>query len=262
MSEEPRWLAEHRVAGVLHGRIGRARDRLVAEWCGVGRLEASRDGADARFVAEPGASPVEVDKVRRGSAALLLRHLEGHLGLHGAAVAMRGLAVGLVGPAEAGKSTLAAALCTAHGAELLADDAIALESGPSGDAILRLEREHWLDGGSRRALGLDTSGEPVKRPARAAACGTERAPLAALVHLAFDEVSQPELALLEGVDALACLLEQALRFVIDEPEAQRRELDSFVALIGRVPVFRLTRPRSFEFLPAGVALVAEVVKSR
>lgn len=259
MSDTVRWLAEHHLDGVLHGRVGRAGDELVAEWIAVATLRARRDGSDVRFVPTDGADPDTVEKIRQGSARVLLRHLGGELGLHGSAVALEGRCIGLFGCADAGKSTLAASLCVRRGAALLADDAIALDRTPEGFAVVPLETDHWLDRRSRKALGLEGAGED-KRPVRSGGSAAARVPLSALVHVTFAEGESPRLVPLAGVEAVAALLPQVVRFVVDDPELQRTELSAIAALVARVPMFRLERPRRLELLDATTAIVAELAK--
>src|SRR5262249_29234655 len=71
------WLAECTSDGDLAFRIGLTGDEVVAEWIGLVRLSARRDGSGARLDVLPGAVPEEVAKIERGSAQLLLRQLAG-----------------------------------------------------------------------------------------------------------------------------------------------------------------------------------------
>jgi hypothetical protein len=246
-----RWIAEHVEDGVLRGRVGRAGDDLVAEWTGVARLDVRRDGTNVRFTPAPGASPEDVGKIRDGAARALLHQMGGALALHGSAVGVDGRAVVFFAGSGAGKSTLAAGLCERAGAELLSDDVVVLERGESGFEVLPLERCHWLDAASRAALGLGTSraldhaGDraPDKEPVPAKAGSPSRAKLAALVHLSFGSPDEPSAARVDGVEAAALLLAQLVRFVVDEPELQRRELDEVARLVEEIPLWRLERPR-------------------
>jgi len=256
-----RWLAEHREDGVLNGRIGRAGDDLVAEWTGVARLEVRVDGTKVRFSPDPSADPVDVEKVRRGSARALLRHLDGALALHGSAVAVGGRAVGLFGDADAGKSTLAASLCLgATGGVLLADDTIALEMSEERFEVLSLEENHWLDAGSRAALGLGTDGDQ-KHPVRAR-CAVGNEPLVLLAHLVFAPVDAPRITVLSGVEAIAAVLPRVLRFIIDEPERQRKELETLAELVRLVPIVRLERPRRYDQLETTATMIAALSHPR
>lgn len=260
MKDELRWSASYVVGGVTLGRVGRQGEALIAEWVGVAELRARRDGSEVRFVPSPGAAPALVEKIRRGSAALLLRHLEGHIGLHGSAIAVDGRAVAFIGPGGAGKSTLAASVCALEGGELLADDAVALERGPRGFGVVPLERQHWLDAGARRALGLPPGADGGKQPTPAAQPALLTVPLAALVEPAFGDVAAPTLTPLAGTEALAALLPQVVRFIVDEPAAARAEVDALSELASRLPIMRLTRPRDFGLLASTAKLVATLAR--
>jgi hypothetical protein len=258
---EVRWLAEHVEDGVLNGRIGRAGNDLVAEWSGVATLHVARDGTNVRFVAMLGADPADVEKIRRGSARVLLRHLAGDLALHGAAIEIDGRAIVLVGAAGGGKSTLAARLCMSEHATLLADDALAVGRDTCGLSVMPFESEHWLDGASRAALGLDGVASPAKQPVRANASARPSASLAAIVRLAFADADAPALRRLAGVDAVAALLPQVLRLVVDEPALQRVELEMLGAITDAVPFFELARPRDLSLLGAAAQTIAELAVS-
>lgn len=254
-----RWIAEHHQDGVLLGRVGRVGPLLVAEWTGIARLSATREGELVSFEAEPTADPRHVEKIRCGSAELLLRHLRGRICLHGSSAALGDRAAVFIGSAGAGKSTLAAALCR-RGAALLGDDAVALEASPSGYTIPALERAHWLDAAACEALGAESCpravpGEKARIETRR---GVERARLVAIVDLVFDDRGS-SLVRLTGVEALAVLLSQVVRFVVDEPEASRREMDALAELVGRVPIYRLARTRDFGRIEEGTRLVLDTL---
>jgi hypothetical protein len=205
---------------------------------------------------------VAVEKVRRGSARLLLRQLEGRLALHGAAVAVEGNVGVLLGRSGQGKSTLAAALCQGGAAELFADDAVALDEGPGGYRITPFERDHWLDAYAREATGgggPPATSDEGKAPVRAARVGEATAPLRALVELAFTDVAEPRLVARGPMDAMASLVPQVVRFVLDEPEPHRRELEALADLVARVPSFRLERPRRLDRLARSRELVRQLL---
>ena len=153
------WLAETTEEGEVIARVGRESSKLVAEWPHIGRLTAERDGSEARFEAASNADPVQRTKIERGVVRLLLRSLEGKIGLHASAVGRDGRAIVLLGRPRDGKSTLAAALC-ARGMELLADDAAALDASPW--AVVPTEESHFLDEAARRVLSLDASNETLR----------------------------------------------------------------------------------------------------
>lgn len=248
MNDGIEWLADHEEDGEVCFRIGRRGPEVVAEWLGLALLVAHRDGSNVRLSFAEDADPRDVEKIRRGSAWLLERHLQGRISLHGSAVAVRGRAIVFLGRSGAGKSTAAAAAC-AKGAELLADDAVALDfDAPTQRWMVQpRERDHWLDHDARIALGRPSSGD-AKEPIRASRASQQPVPLALFVELAFGEGEEPKVSRLHGVGALASLVPQVARFILDEPGRQRRELDLLHAIVDTAPVFLLERPRRMERL--------------
>lgn len=250
---ETRWLAHHDVDGARAFRIGACGvDTLIAEWVGIGRLVTDRAGTSPRFEAEPDADPTALAKVRRGGAAMLVRQLRGGLAVHGASVCLEERGIVLTGESGAGKSTLAAWLVAQRGARLLSDDLTPIDAEASGCwHASPLETEHWLDGASVDVVtGTSGASADVKEAVPAMRLAASPAPLAAIVALEFVEASGQLLTRLDGIDALRIVLRQTVRFAIDEPERQRRELDTLLGLAGSVPFLRLTRPRDFSGLAA------------
>ena len=271
-----RWLAQHADNGDVSFRLGCDGDDVIAEWLGLARLVARRDGSTSRLEVVPGSDPRAVAKIERGSVRLLLRHLAGELALHGAAVARGSRAVVLLGRSGDGKSTLAAWLCTRRGAALLADDATAIDeiavpmpvSHGQGVVprwvVLPAEGDHWLDEAARFAVGLDlpahANGVRGKAPVAAARSDSGAAALHGFVALVFSDVPAPRCTRLRDVDAIATLVPQTVRFVLDDPAAQRRELDRLAALVETVPVYQLERSRDLAQLDATGALVDNVLR--
>jgi hypothetical protein len=253
----PEWLATTEQDGATLFRVGKERDDLVAEWVGMARLVASRDGARHELSFEDAVPDEERRKLARGTARLLLRQLSGELGLHGAAVELGGRAVVLVGGSGYGKSTLAAALC-ARGGRLLADDAVALATADGSVLVEPTEIDHWLDGDARHALGISTSPHPNKVPV-AATPAPSGVPVAAVVRLAWSaDGDAVELHERTGVDALASLLPHVVRMILDSPSHQRTELLRLEALVAAVPIGVLERPARFDLLDRAVDITAEL----
>jgi hypothetical protein len=258
-----RWLAAYGEGDETRFRIGVSGEHVVAEWVDVAVLAARRDGTDTslRFLGDVAEATRE--KIERGAARLLLHHLTGGLGLHGACVGRAGRAVILLGRSGAGKSSLAAALCR-RGLELFADDAVVLDVDPHGGLTVEpTERVHWLDEGARLALALPAS-LPVRGEKHAYEATPARSParVVAVLDLAFvrQEVSAPReetprLERLEGTEALAALVPQVGRFVLDDPHMQVRELEQLTAVLALAPLFRFNRPRSFGYMDAAASLV-------
>lgn len=254
----PTWLAEHLQDETACFRVGKIGPDVIAEWVGLATLVARRDGSNATLTFEPGADPREVEKVRKGSAWLLLRHLEGRLGLHGSAVSVGQSAVVFLGSSGRGKSTLAATMCR-RGAALLADDAVGIEHEDHGRwTVVPQEIDHWLDADARRALG-DVGPYDGKRPWRTERPAYAASPLGIIVDLAFVDDGPPRLVRQRGMGAVERVIPQVARLVLDEPERQKRELDVLHAIVDATPVYRLERARSFAQLERTAELVLELM---
>lgn len=256
------WLAEYRENGVVAFRVGSRAGEVIAEWIGIARLVARRDGSQFSLEPQPGADADELEKIEKGSAVLLLRHLQGKLAMHGAVVGLGGRAVALVGRSGQGKSTLAAALC-ADGTTLFADDAIALDPDADGSwLVMPTEVNHWLDAASRKVLGdPDADGWEGKWASRARAVAHGPARLAAVVELAFDdEVDAPALVRTTGIEAMASLVPQTIRFALDDEERHKEELGALSRLVTGTPIYRLVRRRDITLLRASVHLIQKLLQ--
>lgn len=250
------WLAEARDDGALAARVGRDGDRMVAEWPRRATLSVRRDGGDVRFQAHPEAEVADVAKLRRGAVGLLLAHLRGAIPLHGSAVVIDGRAAVFIGGTGLGKSTVAASLCDLAGASLLGDDAVTLERVADRFVVVALEDQHWLDAPAAQALGRRSDFGDVKVGLPALRSDVKQAPLALLVHLAFTEATGPRLVPMLGLEAVAGLLKQLTRFVVDEPAVARRDLAALADLVERTPVVRLDRPRELALLRPTAQMIA------
>jgi hypothetical protein len=168
----------------------------------------------------------------------LVLRLRGVPSLHASAVGVEGVAVALVGPAGAGKSTTAAALA-ARGHALLADDVLALRM--TGDAILAQPAyphlRLWPDivpallgpgaelppltpNWDKRGLRLDEAFHPHPLPLAAVylLCGREAG------------ADAPRLEPMGGMDAVLELVANAYVGWFPDRAAQARELE----VLGRV----------------------------
>lgn len=256
MPTSPEWLATSEEDGITAFRVGRIGDDLIAEWVGVARLIARRDGTHHELVFADHVPAAERRKLERGDVRMLLRQLTGQISLHGSAVSIGGRAVVMLGTSGRGKSTLAAALCRT-GADLLADDAVGLTFTTTSVDVEPTETDHWLDELSRGAVGLveePTFAATPKRPIAARAALTT-VPAVAIVELRWTRDGQPRATRRHGIEALASVLPHVARFLVDSPPHQRAELEQLERLVREVPVYVLERPRSFELLTAGIDIV-------
>ncbi len=194
-----------------------------------------------------------------GAAFGHLCHQRGLLPLHAASLQTGSRTLAIAGPSGAGKSTLALALVQ-QGAALLSDDVTVLQTEPEilvqpSYPRLKLWRE-----------ALDAMGIPAGalQPVRA---GLEKFDLRP--HEGFDPRPRPLDALLilsegeeTGLRRLTTIeAAGAIRQNIFRPRAASllgRDAAIFAkaaALAGVVPVFAFVRPKKFEALGAGVALL-------
>jgi hypothetical protein len=77
------------------------------------------------------------------------------------------------------------------------------------------------------------------------------------VDLAFDDAAvPPRLERASGVDALAVVVPNTVRFALDDDDRNRREMITLTELSASVPTYRLRRKRGFDVLEACVARLA------
>jgi hypothetical protein len=261
MSSTFSWLHRYPREGEVLFRLGRAQNELVADWPGVCTLRADRVTGVSELISAPGADPVLVEKLHRGLAAALLRHLVGKLTLHASAVAFYGRAVACFGESEAGKSTTMASLTRRPDAELVADDTLAIEFVGDDVQILPTEAVSWLRPEAHASLGHGevTRKSPVAPP-RAA---REAVSLVALAKLTFDDsAARPHVRRLRGHAALAALVPSVVRFILDEHAAHRIECEQLAALVSAVPVFELLRKRDLASLSESGDLILSLLERR
>lgn len=249
-----RWVGQLEWEGAVLFRIGRTADRLVAEWPGLCELRADRQGGHVAFEAKDGADPRIVNKISKGLAAALVRHLTGGTSLHASAVTVGTRAVAFLGESGAGKSTFAASMCRARDVALLADDILRIELGEDVVIAHPSETDHWIDGETRHALGLPRT--ETKEPIAATNVARGPAPLAAMFAIVLDErAREPGLERLRGHRAIETLVPCLVRFVIDEPEEQVAELRRIERLLRTTDLHELRLPRALGALDAGARAV-------
>jgi hypothetical protein len=192
-----------------------------------------------------------------GSAFGALLQQRGVLAFHASAVDVAGRAMAFAGPAQTGKSTLAAFL-TLRGYPLVTDDvAVVIRSGTGGSAIWpgpgRIKL--WRDGierlgwDSRRLAKVGGSRDKYHFPVGTVDAQGETAPvpLARLYVVATGDVLSTER--LEALEAIEAVSAQTYRvqFVVPMGLAEQH-FRSCVEAARSVEVWRLVRPRGFEHM--------------
>ncbi|HET8655592.1 MAG TPA: hypothetical protein VFL93_08780 [Longimicrobiaceae bacterium] len=244
------------------------------------RLRYEAAGADAEFVIGPRGGHVWVswsrDVTLGDVAAPLLGPVlgcvlrrRGATCLHGAALAVDGRAIVLLGVKGAGKSTTALALVR-QGATLLADDITVLSetaSGPSvlaGPARLRLRPEPVaaLCGPADvvRPMWSQEKGRPYKRYLDLPSRPTPAAAALAAIYLLgprgepIRETTIVEEPILTALPRL--MAQRYVTFALDR-DGQARDFESVTRLVRRIPVRQIHRPEGLERIDTVALAIVE-----
>jgi hypothetical protein len=263
---EPIWLHEHPSSHGAPFRIGREGDELVAEWVGLGVLRARRGSGASEFTPAPGAAPEAIERLLAGPAAAFARHARGAITLHASAVELAGRAVAFVGISGGGKSTLAAHVCAAHGASLIADDLLYVDLAADGVVATSTARAHRLFGDARAALGIGDPGDD-KQEVTAARVAERPVRVEAIVRVVFDgdagdlgDDARVHLTPARGPAAFLALSESLFRLSLDDADVQRRDFDALADIAARVRLLELRRPRGLARLAEAGRLVAALAR--
>jgi hypothetical protein len=222
----------------------------VIQISGGRQIVVDADGADDRVVAAFVLGP---------SMGVLL-HQRGLLVLHASAVLANGGVVAFLGHSGWGKSTMAGALAKL-GHRLFSDDVVpvSLNNGLPialpGYPFLKLGK----DSGTKLGYEVGTTAEILPEDARwqIAVQGVDRdvpLPLARLYVLA--EGERPEIELLNPQESAVELIRHSYASpCLGVPALSAFHLQSCAALVNRVPMYRLRRPRRLELLQDVVELL-------
>jgi hypothetical protein len=192
-------------------------------------------------------SPLGMDEVLAAGPVLALAlALRGQRFLHASAVSVGSRAVAFAGPSGGGKSTLAALACRA-GAQLVADDTLALTVAASEVRCLPGSRELRLRPAAAELLA--DADWPLRTTADdrvAVLAGSEvlAAPTLEAIVLPVITVDAPEgVERLEGAAAGVALLGCSRLVAMQTAGHPRSMLDLATTLASRVPVYRVTMGR-------------------
>lgn len=178
----------------------------------------------------------------------LAAHWSGRPAFHAAVLAGAEGAWGVLGDREAGKSTMMAAMLR-HGVEVVADDLLVVDDGSAlaGPRCIDLRQQASETLGLGVPLGVVGARHRWRHGLGPIAA---RVPLAGFVVLRWgDEPSLERIPVRSRLDVLGAAL--TVRVAPSEPA-------SLVELLG-LPMWRLTRPRSWDDLPRSVDLVAQLL---
>jgi len=188
--------------------------------------------------------------------------------LHATTVTVDGAAVAFLGDTGYGKSTLAAAFLQ-RGHRLVTDDLLVLSIGRDGFlAHPGPPRIKLFPDIARTVLGPHASGTPVAPttlklviPLRGRDAAPAAAPLKTIYMLSAPERRPSGIAIRRMSKRQACLalLRNAFNTTVVDPERLRRQFAFATAVAARVPIKRLTYPRTIGALaPACDAILADL----
>jgi len=201
--------------------------------------------------------------------AFVLRR-RGVLALHASAVAFGGTAVVFCGPAGAGKSTAAAA-CVAAGAEVLADDLVAVtELGQTWQAHPGVRSIRLWDEGASAILGRadhapafsSTWDKRVIAPELIGGRGAVAAVPLALICIVAErrrEAQAPYASPVTGQSALAPLIANTAANYLHDAALRAVELQQLARLMQTVPAVRIVGHTDVDRLRALPAVVRELL---
>lgn len=188
----------------------------------------------------------------------------GYVPHHVSAVAVGGSVVAFTGPSGAGKSTFAYSWMRSHGARFVSDDVARIDLGPASGAVIHpglIRVKLWRDaveqfGLSRQQLAND-GGRTDKYKVHGLDAMTGPMPLHALVVLDNSgRTGETEIVRVTARDRLAQWGQSLYRPEFAGVSYGSSELMAHVLrLAERVPVYRLTRSRSFATIDADAMLV-------
>src|ERR1019366_5017310 len=130
----------------------------------------------------------------------------------------------------------------------------------AGVAVNPTDSGHLLRPDVALALGLEP--HPREKTWAAARTATKAARLAALVVLVFDDrVPKPLVRRVRGAAPFVALNQSLVRFVLDEPEVLRRDMDTLARIAERVSFFELVRAPNMSQLTATAREAAHLLSS-
>jgi hypothetical protein len=256
-----RWLFNFPKTGRVEFRLGRSGDEVLAEWVGQATLRANIAGTRSELAVENGLDRSAIEDVLRAKVDACLRHLQGGVSLHASSVAWRGIALAILGDSSAGKSTLAAQLCANPEIEFVSDDLTSLQFERPRVEVAPTDTAHLLREDAARAFGMEPAAT-MKTRKRAARAAARAAQLGALVTLVFDDNAKaPVLRRIRGLGPFFALNRALFRFVLDDPDILRGEMDKLARVAEQAPLYELVRSRDLSNLPASAHEVTELLRS-
>jgi hypothetical protein len=231
-------------------------------WPGVASFRFSADGGPVTAVPYPPPQPDVIRTTFYHSVLPLAMQALGREGLHASAVSnANGTVTGFCGKAHTGKSTLAYAL-SHRGFTAWADDALVWELRGDQPTAIRLPFEVRLRPPVLSFFGHESHSD-VSPPRPHTATHAPLSALCVLTPTRIDSGAPPvSIERITGARALTTLLDHAHCFNPYNAVRKRQMLDSYLALLRRVPVFAARFQPVREFRAALVDAISEFAARR
>lgn len=232
------------------------RDQLLIGIPGVARFLVSHGRSIATYPL-PGVAWEVVELYLLGTAMGVIYHQRGIHPLHAACVARDDAAIALAGDSGEGKTTLAYAM-TRRGYELLTDDVVPLTREQNGYVAHREKPVFKISQATAAHFSLPVEGLAAinnldsKYYLPAGDTQTNDCPLKVLVVLESDADCQaPELEKVPRLQTIACIRSHTYRsLLVPLLWGEEAFLKQSMQLAATIDVWRLTRPRSLQYLEA------------
>jgi hypothetical protein len=229
-AKDVRWLDQVVLSGEVVLRLGHtSTGAFTAEWPHEAVLQ--EQGGVWIVETAPDLPLDRTEKLVRGPIRAVQRYVGGEMSLHASAVALHDRAIVFIGNGGAGKSTIAATLCDAHGAQLLSDDVLAVEWSDTRLIALPTEGLHWFE----------ATNEEVKL-SRKAVAAEHPTTVVAIVALALNEATRAaQRRPLRGRPAMLALSQAHITLPIATRQQRMRDFEWVATLCTHVPIVEITR---------------------
>jgi hypothetical protein len=220
----------------------------------------------------PNAEFMDLSAYLLGTAFGLLCHQRGITPLHASSIDVAGGYVAFVGASGAGKSTLVAALAALGGHQVIADDVCFLQLGHNGEVqawpgVNRIRLwEDSLDALKYRRQGVEQEARgskkyilplsPAQNPIK-----SSRLRIIYQLHAALDN-GPAYVKRLQGASAIEVLMQNIYKLGLADQMGYKPAAFVVCATMARqIPVFRFSRPMSFDVMRKGVEVLEDHMRS-
>jgi hypothetical protein len=226
------------------------------DWPGLGAFAFRPDSRDVLVWPEAGARHEEISETFYRLLQPVILQALGKQALHAAAAVGPSGTVAFCGNSGSGKSTLGFAMHHA-GYRQLADDALVLQLEQDRVTVCPLPFAARLRPASQLHFGY---------PDQSALPGVHFVPADLVLSSVFllrqdDQIQCPRLTALPQAEAFPALLAHAYCYDAQDPNHTKRLVDSYLAMVSLVPVFKLQYRPDLQRLPELIEMIQDAAAS-